>query len=327
MLDAEMKLPRDQRIDFVTIVTPNHLHFPIARAFAGAGIHVICDKPLTHTVAEARELVNIVRNRRIVFAVTYNYGGYPMVKQARAMVRSGALGAIRKVIVEYRQGWLASKLEMTDHKQAVWRTNPVHAGLGGAIGDIGSHAEQLMSYVTGLKLQSICADLTSFVPGRALDDDASLLLRFESSGDEPVRGMLLASQIETGCENDLCLRVFGKKASFQWRQEQPNHLVVKHADGPDEIFRTGHGYLEPSIAGAMRLPPGHPEAFIEAFANVYSAAMRAMREGAGGLDAGAAYDFPDVLDGARGVHFIEKAVESTRSDRKWTDAPFDIDLK
>lgn len=327
MLEAELHRPPDQRIDFTTIVTPNHLHFPIARAFAAAGIHVVCDKPLVHTSAEAMELVGLVRHRPIVFAVTYNYSGYPMVKQARAMVRDGELGDIRKVIVEYHQGWLATKLESTGQKQAAWRIDPAKAGVGGAIGDIGSHAEQLISCVTGLKLESICADLTSFVPGRALDDDANLLLQFEPVRGVAARGVLMASQIAIGCENDLRLRVFGTEGSLDWRQEEPNTLVLRRDDGTEQILGRGNASLSDDARRSTRLPPGHPEGFIEAFANIYSAVFRAIRDGSGGggLNTGTTYDFPDVLDGARGVHFIEKTVESARSDRKWTDARFALD--
>jgi predicted dehydrogenase len=325
MLDAEMNLPRDQRIEFVSVVTPNHMHFPIARAFAGAGIHVVCDKPMVHTTAQARELVECVRAKKIVFAVMYNYSGYPLVKQMRAMIGSGDIGDIRKVIVEYNQGWLASKIEASGQKQAAWRTDPAKAGLGGAIGDIGSHAEHLVSYATGLRIHSICADLTSFVPGRALDDDANLLVRLDSRNGTDARGVLVASQIEIGSENDFRLRVYGTTGSMYWRQEKPDELIVKRLEGPIETHRRGQAHICSEAAHATRLPPGHPEAFIEAFANIYAAVLRAMREGAGGLDAGPRYDFPDVLDGARGVHFIERAVESAASDRKWTDARFDLD--
>ncbi len=316
MLEGESALPPEERIDFVSIVTPNHLHFPVARAFAEAGFNVVCDKPLVHTVEQAEELAAVVRKSGVVFAVTYNYSGYPMVKQARHMVAAGQLGDIRKVIVEYNQGWLATKLEETGLKQADWRTDPARAGAGGAIGDIGSHAEQLVSYVTGLTLESICADLTTFVPGRALDDDANLLLRFTGPGGSVAKGILTASQVCVGRENDLRLRVWGTKGGLEWRQEDPNHLVFSPLGGPDQVFRRGNDYLCEGAKRASRIPSGHPEAFFEAFANVYRRAFDAMR--ADGARDGASFDYPDVTDGARGVRFIHRTVESSRSERKWT---------
>lgn len=318
MLEGERKLPPGERIDFVSIVTPNHVHHPVARAFAEAGIHVVCDKPLTTTAALARDLVETVKRSGVVFGVTYNYSGYPMVKQAREMVRQGELGAIRKVIVEYNQGWLAGKLEATGQKQADWRTDPARSGAGGAIGDIGSHAEQLASTITGLQLESICADLTSFVAGRRVDDDANLLLRFAARDGVQAKGVLIASQIEIGHENDLRIRVYGTKASLEWRQEEPNGLVFKPDGQPERVYRRGNGYLCDASKRATRTPPGHPEAFFEAFANVYNGVYAAIRARAGGLEAATAFDFPGVVEGARGVTFIEKTVQSSQSDAKWT---------
>ena len=308
----------DERIDFVSIVTPNHLHFPVAKAFAQAGIHVVCDKPLVHTSAQAAELGRAVEKAGTVFAVTYNYSGYPLVKQARDMVASGELGPVRKVIVEYNQGWLANKLEEGGQKQADWRTDPARSGLGGAIGDIGSHAEQLCGVITGLEMEAICADLTTFVPGRRLDDDANVLLRFALRDGVAAKGVLIASQIEVGCENDLRIRVFGTKASLDWRQEDPNQLILKPDGGPERIYRRGGGMLCEAAKSATRLPAGHPEAFFEAFANVYASAMRAMEAGAGGEAAAKKFDYPGVHDGAKGVAFIEKVVESASSSAKWT---------
>ncbi len=318
MLEGEWKLPSDQRIDFVSIVTPNHVHHPVAKAFAEAGIHVVSDKPLTTTAGLARDLVDVVKRTGVVFGVTYNYSGYPLVRQAREMVRQGELGAIRKVIVEYNQGWLAGKLEATGQKQADWRTDPARSGAGGAIGDIGSHAEQLCATITGLEIESICADLTSFVPGRRVDDDANLLLRFRERDSERAKGVLIASQIEIGHENDLRIRVYGTKASVEWRQEEPNALVFKPDGQPERVYRRGNGYLSDAAKRVTRIPPGHPEAFFEAFANVYNGACAAIRAGAKGLDAPKAHDFPGVLDGARGVLFIEKTIESSKSEAKWT---------
>lgn len=317
MLEAELRLPAQERIDFVSIVTPNHLHYPVAKAFAEAGIHVVCDKPLVHNSEQAHDLIRVVERSGVVFAVTYNYTGYPMVKQARDMVKNGVLGPLRKVIVEYNQGWLATQLEASHQKQAEWRTDPARSGIAGAVGDIGSHAENLAATITGLELEQICADLTTFVPGRRLDDDGNLLLRFVGGA----KGLLWCSQVEIGAENDLRIRIFGEKGSLTWHQEDPNVLIHDSLEGPRQVLTRGNAYLCPAARRAARLPTGHPEAFIEAFANVYLGAMEAIRakqEGrALGEDEG---DFPTVYDGARGVYFIEKTVESSKSDRKWTEA-------
>ncbi len=319
MLEGERTLPEHERIDFVSIVTPNDMHFPVAEAFVNGGFNVVCDKPLVHTSEQANILISAVKEADVVFAVTYNYTGYPMVKQARHLVEQGELGEIRKVIVEYNQGWLADKLEATGHKQAEWRTDPARSGIGGAIGDIGSHAEQLVAYVTGLEIESLCADLTSFVPGRRLDDDANLLIRYANGA----RGLLLASQICIGNENDLRLRVWGTKGGLLWLQEEPNHLIFKPQGRPERIYRRSNDYLCEAARSSTRLPSGHPEAFIEAFANVYNATGEAIREGgatASGSMGGSKHDYPNVYDGARGVHFIERTVASSKSERKWTDA-------
>ena len=312
MLETELARPEDERIDFVSIVTPNHVHFEVAQAFASAGINVVCDKPLVHTSEQAQQLVDIVVRTGVVFAVTYNYTGYPMVKQARHMVQSGQLGALRKVIVEYNQGWLAQRLEASGAKQADWRTDPARSGAAGAIGDIGSHAENLMTTITGLEVEAVCADLSHFVEGRRLDDDGNVLMRLRGGG----RAVLIASQISVGEENNLRIRVYGERAGLEWQQEHPNQLLFMPDGAPKQILGRGNGYLCPEALAASRIPPGHPEAFIEAFANVYleaAAAMRARKKG-GGI----AGDFPNVLDGARGVAFIEKVVESSRSELKWT---------
>lgn len=313
MLERERALPAGERIDAVSIVTPNHVHHPVAKAFGEAGFHVISDKPLCTTVADAEELVRLQQERGIVFAVTYNYTGYPMVKQARQMVRDGAVGEIRKVIVEYDQGWLATKLEDAGVKQAEWRTDPERSGMGGAIGDIGSHAENLMTTVTGLRLEAICAELTTFVPGRRLDDDANLLLRFQGGA----RGVLVASRIETGEENDLRLRVYGSEGSLTWRQEWPNQLIHKPLDAPARTLSRNHVGVGADANAHSRIPAGHPEGYLAAFANVYGNVASAIR---GDGDA----DYPTVADGARGVRFIDATVRSAASDAKWTpfqDAP------
>jgi predicted dehydrogenase len=317
MLEGELKLPASERIDLVSIVTPNHVHYPVAKAFAAAGIHVVCDKPLVHTSKQANDLVKTVEKSGMVFAVTYNYTGYPMVKHARHMVLTGKLGEIRKVIVEYNQGWLATNLEATGQKQADWRTDPARSGAAGAIGDIGSHAENLAATITGLEIESICADLTTFVKGRQLDDDGNLLIRYKGGA----RGVLIASQIETGYENDIRIRVFGTKGSINWRQEDPNYLDFLPLDGPRQLLTRGSGYLCDAAKKATRLPTGHPEAFLEAFANVYLGAAEAIRARQSRRKLGKLEgDFPTVYDGARGIHFIEKTVESSRSAKKWTPA-------
>lgn len=323
MLAAEAKLPREQRIDFVSIVTPNHMHFPIAQAFAQAGIHVVCDKPMVLTSEQAKILHDITADKKIIFGVTYNYSGYPMVKQARDLVRSGELGDIRRVVVEYHQGWLATPLESSGQKQAGWRTDPARSGAG-AIGDIGSHAEQLASYITGLELDAICADLSTFLPGRRVDDDAAVLLRFQARGGVAARGILVASQIQAGCENDLAIRIGGSKGTLTWRQEDPNLLVLRTDGQPERIYRRGNPYLGNLAKAGARVPSGHPEGFIEAFANVYNSIAAAIRAGAGGPQAATEFDFPGVIDGARGVRFIESAIASNASQSKWTPARFSI---
>jgi len=317
MLEGELTLPEDERVDFVSIVTPNHMHYPIARAFAEAGFNVVLDKPMVHTSEQAEDLMRVVEGSGVVFAVTYNYTGYPMVKQARHMVREGLLGEIRKVIVEYSQGWLASRLEETGAKQAEWRTDPARSGIAGAIGDIGSHAENLVYTITGLEVSEICADLTTFVGGRRLDDDGNLLIRYEGGA----KGVMIASQVSAGEENDLRIRIYGTEGGLEWRQEEPNYLYHKLTEEPERVLKRGNGYLYEEAKRASRLPPGHPEAFFEAFANVYmgvAATIRARQEQVEPDEL--PWDFPTVYDGARGVHFIEKTVESSRSDEKWLDA-------
>jgi predicted dehydrogenase len=317
MLNDELSLPEEERVDFVSVVTPNHMHYPIARAFAEAGFNVVLDKPMVHTSEQAEDLTRVVEGSGVVFAVTYNYTGYPMVKQARHMVHEGLLGEVRKVIVEYNQGWLASRLEETGAKQAEWRTDPARSGIAGAIGDIGSHAENLAHTITGLEVSEICADLTTFVEGRRLDDDGNLLIRYEGGA----KGVMVASQVSTGEENDLRIRIYGAEGGLEWRQEDPNYLTYKRIGAPIQVFSRGNDYLCEEAKRASRLPAGHPEAFFEAFANVYmsvAATIRARQEQIE-LD-GLPWNFPTVYDGARGVHFIEKTVESSRSDKKWTHA-------
>lgn len=315
LLADELRRPPQERIDFVCIATPNHLHYPVALAFVEAGFHVVCDKPLVHTSVQAQELVDAVRRRGVVFGVTYNYTGYPMVRQAREMVRAGELGTLRKVVVEYHQGWLATAEEAQGNKQAAWRANPAQGGLGGAIGDIGSHAENLVATVTGLDIESVCADLAALVPGRVLDDDAAVLIRFAGGA----RGLLSASQVMTGVENGFRLRVSGTQGTVEWRQEEPNVLLHSPLDGPARLLTRGAPWLHAAARRASRLPPGHPEGFIEAFANVYLGVAAAVR--AHGSDKPAdelESDYPGIEAGARGVRFIEAVVASSTSEGKWT---------
>ncbi len=302
MADAEAALPDDARIDFVVIVTPNHLHHPVACAFLDRSFHVVCDKPMTNTVEEAEDLVRRVDASGRVFVLTHNYTGYPMVKEARALVRSGRVGTVRKVVAEYAQGWLTRALETEGQKQAAWRADPARGGAALALGDIGTHAENLVRYVTGLEIESMQADLTSFVDGRVLEDDANLLVRYEGGA----KGVMFVSQVSAGEENGLSLRVYGSDGSIAWRQESPNELWLKLLNEPDQVLRPGNAYLSPASLAATRLPPGHPEGFIEAFANVYRGGMAAMRGDESPLD------YPTVVDGLKGVAFIQQAVESAR---------------
>jgi len=314
MAAREAALPAGDRIDVVLIVTPNHLHYDPAHVFLEAGFHVVCDKPLTTTLEDAEALCRLVAGGDRIFALTHNYTGYPMVKEARALIRAGALGEIRRTAVEYVQGWLSTPLEDAGHRQADWRTDPARAGVSGALGDIGTHAHNLARYVTGLELEELCADLTTFVPGRRLEDDANLLLRLAGGA----RGTLTASQIAVGEENALSLRVYGTEGALAWRQEEPETLWFRSQDGRHERRRRGHGWLSEPGRAASRLPAGHPEGFIEGFANLYRAVADA-------IDAGvtdpATIDVPNVWDGARGVHFLERAVESAR-DGGWVDARY-----
>ena len=321
MVERELALPEDERIDFVSIVTPNHMHYPVAKAFVEAGFNVVCDKPLVHTVEQAADLVKAVEKNGVVFAVSYNYTGYPLVKQAKYLIESGELGKIRKVIVEYPQGWLADRIEVDGQKQAAWRTDPKRSGISGCIGDIGSHAENLASYVTGLELEAICADLTIFAPGRPLDDDGNILLRFKGGA----KGILAASQVCPGQENNLNIRVWGTKAALQWFQENPNYLYLQSNSGPEKVYKRGNDYLCEAAVAGTRLPSGHPEAFFEAFGNIYKNVTDTIRAKIMGVEPTAVQaDFPTVVEGARGVYFITKAVESNASDVKWT--PFDFQI-
>ena len=315
MMAAEAKLPADERMDFVSIVTPNNVHFPVARAALEAGFHVMSDKPMTFDLAQAKELAALVERTGLQFGLTHNYTGYPMVKEARHMVRSGAVGAVRKVVVEYPQGWLASLIESEGQKQASWRTDPARAGASSCIGDIGTHAENLMEYITGLKIAELCADLTTMVEGRQLEDDGNVLVRL----DNGARGVLYASQISAGEENPLTIRIYGELAGLEWRQEEPNTLTVKWADRHREVRRTGVGELCEASAAHTRLPPGHPEGFVEAFANLYRNYALALQARLAGEQPAPDLDFPTVHDGVRGMAFISACVASSARDQKWTN--------
>lgn len=317
MARAEAALPAELRLDFVVIVTPNDRHFAPAKLFLESGFNVICDKPVTFDLAEAKKLQVIVRRTGKVFVLTHNYTGNAMVKQARALVRAGRLGRIRKIVVEYPQGWLATALERTGQKQAAWRTDPRRSGAAGALGDIGTHAFNLVGYVGGLRIAELCADLTTFVPGRKLDDDGSILLRFHGGA----KGILHASQIAVGEENNLRLRVWGEKAGLEWRQESPDDLWVRHPDRPAELWRRGHAYNEAAARRATRVPPGHPEGYLEAFGNVYREAFRAIADEVDGRRPRRDYDFPTIAEGVAGLQFIETAVRSSRRGARWVRFP------
>lgn len=318
MMAGEAALPPDERMDFVSIVTPNHLHFAVAKAALEAGFHVVSDKPATFSLEEARELGGLVERTGLLYALTHNYTGYPLVKEAREVVRSGRLGKIRKVVVEYPQGWLATRLEESGQKQAAWRTDPEKAGASGCLGDIGTHAENLAEYITGLRIKELAADLTAFVPGRRLDDDANILLRFEGGA----KGVLHASQISVGEENGLNIRVYGELGGLEWHQQEPNTLLLKWPDRPVEVLRTGMGYLGASAAAGTRIPPGHPEGYLEAFANIYrnfSGHLCAVLEG---READAlTLDYPKIGDGIRGMAFLDAAVRSSANNARWTALP------
>lgn len=314
MIRREKTLPEGERMDFVAIVTPNHVHYGPAKMALENGFAVVCDKPLCFNMKEAKSLQKLVKKTGLLFALTHNYTGYPLVKQARAMVEKGRIGKVRKVVVEYPQGWLSTRLEATDQKQADWRTDPSRSGIAGAIGDIGTHAENLAEYITGLKITRLCADLTSFVDGRLLDDDGNVLLQF----DNGARGILFCSQISAGEENNLKIRVYGEKAGLEWSQMEPNTLWVKWLNKPVEMLRTGGAGLYPVAAAHTRIPAGHPEGYLEAFANIYRNFAYCLRAQLAGKKVKAVYqDFPTIEDGLRGMRFIEKVVSSSKSKQKW----------
>ncbi len=318
---AQKEAEREDRIDFVSIVVQNHLHYAVAKTFLEAGFHVVCDKPLTHRLEDALALREVVRKSGQVFALTHNYTGYPMVKEARRMVRDGELGRILKIVAEYPQGYAVGDVEGDGQgKIANWRADPKIAGMSNCMGDIGTHAHNLIRYITGLEIEEICSDLTAFIPGRELDDDGNNLVHFTGGA----KGILYASQISNGDENALSIRVYGTKASLEWHQEDPNELIVKYANAPRRIYRRGNSYISEAAAGHgyTRTPFAHPEGFIEAFANIYLAVAQAIADRIDGRNAPAeGYDFPTVDDGVAGVAFIQATVESSTSSKKWIPFP------
>lgn len=317
MAKAEAAKPASERLDFIVIVTPNHQHFPPAKLFLESGFNVVCDKPVTFNLAEAKKLAAIVRKTKKVFVLTHNYTGNAMVKQARELVQSGFLGEIRKVVSEYPQGWLSTHLEASGQKQASWRTDPKRSGAAGCIGDIGTHAENLARYITGLHIDSLCADLSTFVKGRALDDDGNILVRFKGGA----KGIIHASQISVGEENNLNIRVYGSRAGIEWHQEHPNQLLVKYPDKPTEIWGRGNGYVGKAAGAVTRIPSGHPEGYLEAFGNIYREAFRAIRAEVAGQPVPKDVDYPTIDDGVEGMAFIETVVKSSKAGAKWVKFP------
>jgi predicted dehydrogenase len=319
MIEKESKLPADKRIDFVTIVTPNFAHFAPAMLAMEKGFHVVIEKPIAFTLDEARQLKKKVQETGLLLCLTHTYSGYPMVREARAMVRDGIFGKIRKVYVEYPQGWLSKMSEREGNAQAAWRTDPKRSGKAGAMGDIGTHAAHLAEFITGLKITHLCADLNIMVPGRALDDDGNVLLKFDNGG----AGVLMASQVAAGEENALKIRVYGENGGLEWSQQEPNTLLVKWLDKPTQIYRAGtNGFLHPEAQFNTRTPAGHPEGYLEAFANLYRNFALALTAKIDGTKASEHIDFPSVDDGIRGMAFIDNVVKSGQSKEKWT--PFEV---
>ncbi|HEY4334984.1 MAG TPA: Gfo/Idh/MocA family oxidoreductase, partial [Puia sp.] len=313
--EKESKLSADKRMDFVVIVTPNHLHFAPAMLALEKGFHVVLDKPITFSLDEAKQLSKKVADTGLLLLLTHTYSGYPMVKQARQMIKDGVFGKIRKVYVEYPQGWLSRLSEKDGSKQAEWRTDPKRSGKAGAMGDIGTHAAHLAEYISGLKISQLCADLTIFVPGRALDDDGNVLLRF----DNGATGVLTASQVAAGEENALKIRIYGENGGIEWAQMEPNTLLVKWLDQPTQVYRAGMGYLGSFAKFNTRTPGGHPEGYLEAFGNLYrDFAITLSARVDGTTPPKEALDYPSVEDGVRGMAFIDNLIRSNESKEKWT---------
>jgi predicted dehydrogenase len=313
--EEELKSPDSERIGAVSIVTPNHVHFDPAKKALENGFHVIIDKPIAFTLDEAKELEELTKSTGCVLALTHTYTGYPMIKEAKQRIADGQVGELRKIYVEYPQGWLATALESEGNKQASWRTDPEKSGAGGAIGDIGTHAANLAEYVSGLEITQLCADVRTTVKGRLLDDDSSALLKF--GGD--VSGVLMATQIATGEENDLKIRIYGSKGGFEWTHTDPNTLLYKPHEEPVQILRAGTGYLSDLAQKNTRLPAGHPEGYLEAFANIYMEFATAVNDHQNGsYKSSDDYDFPDAAEGVRGMAFVTNMIKSSNSDKKWT---------
>ena len=316
MIAIESQLPQDQKMDFVTIVTPNFAHFAPAMMALNHGFHVLIDKPMTLSLDEAKQLQQKVKETGLILCLTHTYSGYPMVKQARKMVAGNDFGKIRKVIVEYTQGWLNSLFENEGNKQAVWRTDPAKSGVSGCMGDIGTHAAHLAEYISGLKITQLCADINIVVEGRKLDDDGNVLLKFDNGAN----GILVATQIATGEENGLKIKIYGEKGGLEWHQMEPNSLIIKWCDAPTQIYRTGNGYLSNISKANSRTPSGHPEGYLEAFANLYkNFALTLSSKLEGKEPCREMLDFPSVDDGVRGMAFIENVIASGKSDQKWFD--------
>jgi predicted dehydrogenase len=314
MMSREAALPEVERMQVVSIVTPNNEHFEPARLALETGFHVVLDKPMTFDLTEARELAKIVAKTGKRFCLTHTYTGYPMVKEARQVVKQGRLGTVCKVYVEYPQGWLSTRLEAENHKQAAWRTDPARSGKAGAMGDIGTHVFNMAEYVSGLKVVSLCANISTYVQGRPLDDDGDVLMRFEGGAS----GTLFATQIATGAENNVSIRLFGEKGGLEWRQEDANSLILRWPDRPAEILRAGAGYLSSYAKHNSRTPPGHPEGYIEAFANHYrNFALCVEADLVGEATEPEWEDYPGIEDGLRGMAFIDAVIESGKSAQKW----------
>jgi predicted dehydrogenase len=309
---VQQERARADGIDFVIVATPNHLHFPVARACLAAGLHVVCDKPLACTLAEARQLAELAARGPALLALTHNYTGYPLVRQARELVRTGALGDLRKVLVEYTQDWLMAPLEREGNKQAEWRTDPARAGISCCVGDIGTHAANLLEFICGQRISSVCADLSRFVAGRRLDDDANMLLRLEGGA----KGTLVCSQIACGEENNLSVRLYGSRGGLEWHQQEPNTLIFKPPGGAAwQYLRTGRSGLGDAARAATRTPAGHPEGYLEAFANIYRNFFADVRRVSEGVEP--VRDYPTADDGVRGLQFIEAAVRSSQRGAAW----------
>ena len=316
MIEKESHLPEGERMDFVTIVTPNFAHFAPAMLALEKGFHVVIEKPIAFTLDEAKQLKKKVEETGLILCLTHTYSGYPMVKEAKQLVKKGALGKVRKVYVEYRQGWLSKLSEREGNAQAAWRTDPKRSGKAGGMGDIGTHAAHLAEYISGLKITHLCAALNIVVEGRALDDDGSVLLKLENDAT----GVLVATQVAAGEENNLLIKIYGEKGGLEWHQQEPNTLLVKWFDKPAEVYRAGQAYLSDVAKANCRTPGGHPEGYLEAFANIYKNFAKTLQAKINNTEVDKdLIDFPGVEDGIRGMAFIDNVVKSNESDSKWTE--------